>query len=170
MTHSILGTGLIYKVETIKDGVVVDTSYEHNILPQQSVDHIAGLIRGSGAQPISSWFLGCFESNYTPDSSVTAADLQVTVGESLAYTEATRPAWTNTYDGVGFIGNASNLAEFTFNASKTIYGAFIVSNATKGGTSGILLSLARFSTAKVVENGTVLRITAGLTLTPTNPL
>lgn len=167
---SILGTGLIYKVETLKDGAVVDVSYERNILPQQSVDHIASLIRGGGATPISSWYLGLFESNYVPDSSVTAADLQATVGESTAYDEANRQDWTNAYDGVGFIGNASNVAEFTMNASKTIYGAFIVSNATKGGTAGILLSIARFSTAKVVESGSVLRITAGLTLTPTNPL
>lgn len=167
---SILGTGLVYKVETVKDGEVVDVSYEHNILPQQSVDHIASLIRGGGATPISSWYVGLFESNYVPDSSVTAADLQTTVGESTAYDETDRQPWTNTYDGVGFIGNASNVAEFTMNSSKTIYGAFIVSNATKGGTAGILLSLARFSTAKVVESGTTLRITAGLTLTPTNPL
>lgn len=170
MTDSILGTGLIYKVETLKDGAVVDVSYEHNILPQQSVDHIASLIRGGGATPISSWYLGLFENNYVPDSSVTAADLQATVGESTAYSETARLPWTNAYDGVGFIGNQSSVAEFSMNGNKTIYGAFIVSNATKGGTSGILLSLARFSTAKAVENGSVLRITAGLTLTPTSPL
>jgi hypothetical protein len=167
---TILGTGLIYKVETLKDGNVIDVSYEHNILPQQSVDHIASLIRGGGATPISSWYLGLFENNYVADSSVTAADLQATVGESTAYTQTARLPWTNAYDGVGFIANASSMAEFAMNASKTIYGAFIVSNATKGGTAGILLSIARFSTAKVVENGTVLRITAGLSLTPTNPL
>lgn len=167
---TILGTGLIYKVETLKDGNVIDVSYEHNILPQQSVDHIASLIRGGGATPISTWYLGLFENNYVADSAITAAGLQTTVGESTAYTQVARPPWTNAYDGVGFIGNASSVAEFAMNASKTIYGAFIVSNATKGGTAGILLSLARFSTAKVVENGTVLRITAGLSLTPTTPL
>jgi hypothetical protein len=167
---TILGTGLVYKIELINHGVVTESSIEHNILPQQSVDHIASLIRGGGATPISGWYLGLFENNYVADSSVTAADLQATVGESTAYTQTARLPWTNAYDGVGFIGNASSTAEFAMNASKTIYGAFIVSNATKGGTAGILLSLARFSTAKVVENGTVLRITAGLSLTPTNPL
>ena len=168
--NNLLGTGLVYLVETIVNGEVVDRFIEHNIMPQQSVDHIAGMIRGSGATPISSWYVGLFENNYVPDSSVTAADLQATVGESQAYDEDNRPNWNNAYDGVGFIGNTGNPIEFTMNASKTIHGAFIVSNATKGGTAGILLSIARFSTAKQVEAGTTLRITAGLTLTPTAQL
>ena len=167
---SILGTGFEYTVELVKDGAVVDRSVEHNILPQQSVDHIVSLIRGSGATPISSWYMGLFENNYVPDSSITAAGLQTTVGESQAYDEADRELWDNTYDGTGFVGNASTVAEFTMNSTKTIYGAFIVSNATKGGTSGILLSIARFSTVKQVDAGTVLRVVAGLTITPTSPL
>jgi len=168
---TILGTGLVYRVELVdKDGVVIDAEVVHNIMPQQSVDHIASMIRGGGATPISSWYIGVFESNYVPDASVTAADLQTNVGESQAYDEAARQPWANAYDGVGFIGNAGAPAEFTMNASKTIYGAFLVSNATKGGTSGILLSVARFSTPKTVEAGTTLRITAGLTLTPTSAL
>ena len=167
---SILGTGLAYKVELIKDGVVIDQSIEHNIMPQQSVDHISSLIRGAGATPISSWYIGLFENNYSPDAAVTAADLQTTVGESQAYDEGTRRLWDNTYDNLAFIGNASSVAEFTMSSTKTIFGAFIASNATKGGTSGILLSIARFSTAKNVDDGTVLRVVAGLTITPTSPL
>lgn len=167
---SMLGTGLVYTVELVKDGEVIDQSVEHNILPQQAVDHVASLIRGAGATPISSWYLGLFENNYVPDSSVTAADLQLTVGESQAYAETARLPWTNEYDGTAMISNASAMAEFTMDASKTIYGAFIVSNSAKGGTAGILLSIARFSTAKVVDAGTTLRIIAGLSLTPTSPL
>tara|TARA_Y100001956_G_scaffold30282_1_gene29873 strand:- start:16 stop:525 length:510 start_codon:yes stop_codon:yes gene_type:complete len=168
--NSLLGHGLVYKVETIVNGIVVDVSIEHNIMPQQAIDHVASLIRGGGATPISGWYLGIFEDNYVPDGAVTAADLQSIVGESTAYDETERLPWTNSYDGSGFIGNTGSPAEFTMNASKTIYGGFIVSNATKGGTSGIVLSLARFSTAKTVEPGSVLRVTAGLTLTPTSPL
>lgn len=167
MSNSILGTGFTYKVEVIKDGEVIESSIEHNLIPQQGVDHIASLIRGAGATPISSWYLGVFEGNYTPTAGVTAADLQTTVVESQAYDETTRLAWTNTFDGTALISNASAVAEFTMSSTKTIYGAFIVSSATKGGTGGLLLSIARFSTAKQVEDGTILRITAGLSLTPT---
>jgi len=168
---TILGTGLVYRVEVVNEaGVVVDSELVHNIMPQQAVDHVASLIRGGGATPISSWYIGVFESNYVPDSGVTAADLQTNVGESQAYDEAARQPWANAYDGVGFIGNVSTPAEFTMNASKTVYGAFLVSNATKGGTSGILLSVARFSTPKTVEAGYTLRVVAGLSLTPTSTL
>jgi len=120
---TILGTGLVYRVEVVnKAGEVVDVSWEHNIMPQQAVDHIASMIRGGGATPISSWYIGVFESNYVPDASVTAADLQTNVGESQAYDEGSRQPWANAYDGVGFIGNTDTPAEFTMNASKTIMG------------------------------------------------
>ena len=168
MSNSVLGAGFKYRVELIKDGHVVDVTEETNIMPQEAIDHIASLIRGGGAVPISSWYLGLFESNYVPDASVSASDLQATVGESVAYDETARQDFTNAYDGTGFISNVASVAEFTMNATKNIYGAFIVSNATKGGTAGLLLSIARFSTVKQVEAGTILRITAGLTLTPTN--
>lgn len=166
---SILGRGLEYTVEVVKNGVVLESSVERNLLPQSAVNHIAGLIRGSGPTPISSWYIGLFENNYIPDSSVTAADLQVTVGESQAYSAATRPSWVNAFDGTALISNAASIAEFTMTSTKTIYGAFIVSNATKGGTGGLLFSIARFSTAKQVESGLVLRVTAALSITPTTP-
>lgn len=167
---SVLGTGLQYTVETLKDGVVIDRTVEHNIMPQQSIDHIASMIRGAGATPVASWYVGLFENNYVPSPSVTAADLVTTVGESQAYDEPDRPQWVNSYDGVGFIGSTGTPAEFTMNSTKTIHGAFLVSTATKGGTGGILLSLARFATAKQVEAGTTLRVSAGLILTPTSAL
>lgn len=170
MTDSILGTGFEYLVEVVKDGRVVDSRIEHNIMPQQSVDHVASLIRGGGASPISNWYVGVFESNFVPDETTTAGDLQNEAGESTAYDENTRPVWENTYDGSSLIANAGNRAEFTMNAAKSIYGAFVVSSQTKGGTGGTLLSIARFSSPREVEPGSVLRITAGITLTPTGQL
>ena len=167
MIESVLGTGFEYLVEVVKDGEVVDSGIEHNVMPQQSVDHIASLIRGGGASPISNWYIGVFESNYTPDNTTVAGDLQTQAGESVAYDESSRPSWTNSYDGDALIANASSRAEFTMNATKNIYGAFIVSSQTKGGTGGILLSIARFSSPREVDSGSVLRITAGITLTPT---
>jgi hypothetical protein len=46
-----------------------------------------------------------------------------------------------------------------FNATKTIYGAFLISNNTKGGTSGTLFSAARFSSSKSVESTDELLLT-----------
>lgn len=164
---SILGKGFRYIVEVEKDGVVTDRTVEQNLIPQEGVDFIAALLRGSGPSPIANWYVGVFENNYVPDSSITAAGIPTTVGESLAYDETSRPAFVHSYDGVGFIGNAPNPAEFTFNADKMIYGAFIVSSSTKGSNTGILMSIVRFSTAKDLEAGSVLRVMGGITLLPT---
>ena len=75
--------------------------------------------------------------------------------------------WTHAYDGVSVVDNLASKAVFTFNATKTIYGAFLVSSSVKAGNTGVLLSIARFSTAKVMESGTVFSVAAGITLVPT---
>ena len=138
-----------------------------NLMPQESIDHVAGLIRGSGPTPISSWFIGLFENNYMPTSGVTAADLPGVVGECTAYDEATRQGWVNTYDGVSVIDNTLSLATFTMNATKRIYGAFIVSSSVKGGNTGLTLSIARFDSPRDVVAGTEFGVGALLTLIPT---
>ena len=53
------------------------------------------------------------------------------------------------------------------NAPKVIYGAFIVSSNVKAGNTGVLLSIARFSTAKTLDVGTEFSLAAGLTLIST---
>ena len=46
----------------------------------------------------------------------------------------------------------------------TVYGGFLSSSSVRGGTTGTLLSVVRFSTPKVLENGSELRVSAGITL------
>lgn len=170
MSNSVLGTGFKYGLYTRSPGGewVQDGEPEFNLIPQVGVDHIASLIRGAGATPISSWYMGIFESNYVPTSGVGAADLPGVVGESGAYDETTRPAWTHQYDGVSVIDNTASMATFTMNASKRIYGAFIISSSTKQGNSGLILSIARFSTPRDLEPGQQFGVGAVLTLIPTS--
>lgn len=163
---SVLGTGFRYDCEIIAPDGEIIRSTDFNLLPQVSIDFIAGLIRATSI-PNGSWFIGLFENNYVPTSGVTAADLPGVVGECTAYTEATRPAWTHAYDGVSVIDNLASKATFSINAAKTVYGAFIVSSSVKAGNTGTLLSIARFNTAKSLDAGTTFSIAAGLTLVPT---
>ena len=165
---SVLGLGFQYDCEIkTPDGEIIRFT-EHNLLPQVAINHIAGLIRGSGgATPISSWYMFLFEGNYVPTSSVTAADLPGVVGECSAYSDVGRPVWDNVYDGINIIDNLANKAVFTMTAAKRIYGAGIISNSTKGGNTGTLLSIARFGTAKDLDIGTQFSLAAGITLVPT---
>ena len=164
---SVLGTGFRYDCEIIKPSGEIELSTDFNLLPQVSINHIVGLLRGDGTVPISSWFVGVFSGNYVPTSGVTAADLPVVVGESTGYSQATRPAWTPAYDAVSVVDNLANKAVFTFTAATTLYGAFIVSNSVKAGNTGVLLSIARFNTPKTMDIGTQFSVAAGITLVPT---
>ena len=164
--NSLLGAGFRYTCEaTLPSGEVL-VFEEHNLLPKVSIDHVAGLIQGS-VSPISGWYVGIFEGNYTPSNTTTAADLPINAGECVAYSEAARPSWVDVYDGVSIISNAAAKAVFTLNADKRVYGAFIVSTSAKGSGSGLLLSIARFAVPRDLPSGTEFAVTAGITLVPT---
>lgn len=163
---SILGCGFKYTGEIVAPDGEIITFSDTNLLPQVSIDHIAGLLRGTGT-PIGNWYLGLYENNYVPTSGVTAADLPGVVGECTAYSAAARPGWVNVYDGIASIDNLDSKVVFTMTAPKVVYGAFIVSSETKAGNTGLLLSIARFATAKTLDTGTQFSLAAGITLIPT---
>lgn len=169
MTHgpSLLGTGFTYTTEIQRHDGRVERAEDHNLLPQEAIDFVAGLLRGSEAA-IGNWYVGLFESNTVPDAAFKAADLPSLLTECTAYDEATRPAWTHSYDGKAVIDSLGNKATFTFNQAKRIYGAFIVSTSTKGGSGGRLLSIARFASPKDIDAGEPFTLAAGLTLIPTS--
>lgn len=160
--ESLCSLGFVYHSEVVSpEGIILSSQVDHNLLPQVSIDFIASLLRGVGS-PISTWYVGLFESNYVPTSATTAADLPTI--ESTAYTQASRPVWNNTYDGVQLITNFDNPAIYTFNADKTLYGGFLVSNSTKGGNSGTLLSIARFGSPRDVPAGSEFRLRVSISL------
>ena len=83
--------------------------------------------------------------------------------ELTAYTEGNRPALTlGTVSGQS-VDNSASKAQFSINATKTVRGAFAVTNNTKAGTSGTLYGAADFATARAVENGDTVNVTVTLT-------
>lgn len=158
--------GFIYHGQVIApDGTILQEAEDRNIIPQVAVDFMAALLRGTGT-PIANWYVGVYEGNYVPVSSATSAILQTGAQESTAYSESSRPVWVNTYDGVQTISNTASRAEFTFTADKTLYGGFLVSDPAKGGSSGTLLSIARYATAYTVPLGSTFRLAVSITLLP----
>lgn len=73
--------------------------------------------------------------------------------ESTDYSEGTREALS-----FAAASSRSITAEvsFTINATKTINGLFVVTDDTKGGTTGVLWSTALYTTAPDLESGNVL--------------
>lgn len=144
--------------QIIRKGEVIDEFEDHNLVVNEGLNHILNTQFNGGTQ-VTTWYLGIFEGNYTPVATVTAATIASASTETTAYVSATRPEYVEASASSQSITNSANRASFVFNASKTIYGAFLVSTNTKSGTTGTLFSAARFSTSKAVATDDELLLT-----------
>lgn len=135
-----------------------------NIIPTEGRNSILDVAFHASTQ-ITAWFCFVFENNYTPVAGDTMAAFPAAAGEVTAYAETTRPAWNEAAASAGVTTNAASTATFTFNATKTLYGAGLSSSSVKGGTSGVLGSAAKFSASKGVDSGDIGRLTASVTFT-----
>jgi hypothetical protein len=147
-----------YDGQIIRDGKVVDEWSDENLVVDEGLNSLLDVYL-HGSTQLATWYLGLFEGNYTPIATVTAATIASASTECSAYASATRPEWVEAAAAAKSITNSANRASFVFNATKTIYGAFLASNSTKSGTTGVLFSAARFATAKNVESGDELLLT-----------
>lgn len=152
---SVLGQ---YQGTIIRDGKVIDEWTDTNLVVNEGLDALINIMFDAATQ-ITAWYLGLFEGNYTPVATVTAATIASASTETTAYASTTRPAYVAVPSSGQMETNAASRASFVFNASKTIYGAFMISNATKSSTAGTLFSAARFSASKSVVNGDELLLT-----------
>lgn len=140
-----------------RDFKVVERQDAHNIMPIEALNHAVSVITKHGTQA-AAWYIGLFEGNYDPVPGDTAATFPTSAVECLTYTPATRPVLTLGAVAGGSVDNTASRAEFTFTSAKTIYGAFIVPSAARGGVTGPLLSAVRFATPMVVAVDAVLRV------------
>lgn len=158
--------GVLYWVEKISSaGVITREGPFHNLVPIEGLNHMLNVTL-KGLSQVPTWYIGLFEGEYTPTPDVTAATLPGLATECTAYNPATRVEFQEGTVSGGSADNAAALAEFTFTAGKTVRGSFISSASSKGSTSGVLLSVVRFSSPKTFGVGDVMRVFAGPTVTP----
>lgn len=138
-----------YHGQLVRGGEVIDEFEDENLVVNEGLNALLDIMFHDTTQ-ISTWYLGVYEGNYTPVAGVTAAAIAGDATESSAYDETTRPTFDEDVASGQSISNTSNRATFTFNATKTIYGAFLISDAAKTGSGGTLFSAARFSSSKSV--------------------
>ena len=100
----------------------------------------------SGSSYTATWYIGLISSaSYTTGPA--AADTMASHAgwtESQNYSQSTRVAASFSSASAGSKALSSG-AVFTMNASDTIKGCFLVSNSTKGGTTGTLFSAGLFT-------------------------
>jgi hypothetical protein len=147
-----------YKIEHFRDGKLIGVDHCENLVVDEGLDYILGASL-AGVTDISAWYLGIFESNYTPAADDTAANIAGRCVESVAYDEANRVTFNYAAVSGQALTNSANRAVFTCNAQKTMYGLFMVSLSTKQGTTGTLISVAPFDNARGVIAGDELLVT-----------
>lgn len=116
-----------------------------------------------GATQITTWYVAIFESNTSPAAGTTYATPVYT--ESTAYDEATRPAFVGAAASSKSLTNSANKAEFTINATKTIYGGALVGGGTDASTKGdaegggTLYCASQFGSSKSVVDDDIIKVT-----------
>lgn len=158
MPAAALAVGGLFHFEHFREGLKIDEWEVPNLVTNQGLNSILDVYFRGGTQ-LGTWYLGLFEGNYTPVAGVTAATIASASTESTAYAAATRPEYVGAAPASQSITNSANRASFVFNATKTIYGGFLISDNTKGGTAGTLLSASRFGTSKSVVSDDELLVT-----------
>lgn len=88
--------------------------------------------------------------------------------ETVPYSNANRPTWTKNGAATGgAMSNSSSKASFTINAPGRIFGAFMSTNNTKSGTTGILYGGGLFTTggSRGVLSGDTVNVQVDLSVT-----
>jgi hypothetical protein len=124
----------------------------------------------TGSGYTATWYIGLYGSGSTNDPLATdTAATHPGFTEITPYSNSTRPACTfgtATTADPSVISNTLSPAAFNINTSATVGGAFLISNNTPGGTSGVLFSASDFQAPgdRVVANGDVLNVTYSFSL------
>jgi hypothetical protein len=125
----------------------------------------------TGSSYSATWYLGLITG---PGVTTSATDTMSSHGftEFTGYSQSTRPTCTfgsATSANPSVISNSGSPAAFSITSTGTIGGAFLTSNNTKGGTTGILFSEKAFSSPgdRSVVNGDTLTVSYSFSLTAT---
>lgn len=119
----------------------------------------------TGSSYTATWYIGLYgaAASNNPVAGDTAAS-HAGFTEITPYSNATRPAatfGTATTADPSVIDNSGSPAAFNINATATVGGAFLISNSTKGGSTGYLFSASDFQSPgdRTVASGDVLNVT-----------
>lgn len=112
-----------------------------------------------GSTQVTTWYLGLINAaGYSALSNADTMASHAGWAETAAYTESTRPEWTEGAAASRSITNSTSV-DFSINATVTLKGLFVTSNNTKSGTTGTLWATALFASDVAAENGDTLKVT-----------
>jgi hypothetical protein len=126
----------------------------------------------TGSSYSATWYLGLITGPGASNTYAATDTMASHAGwtENAGYTQTSRVTCsfgTATTANPSVISNSGSPAVFSMNASATIGGAFLTSNNTKSGTTGVLFSAASFASPgdRSVVSGDTLTVTYTFSLT-----
>ncbi len=128
-----------------------------NLVPTAGLTSVLSVYFNSGTQ-ITTWYMGLI--NNSGFATIAAGDTSASHAgwsESTDYGEAVRQTIAFAAASAGAIASSASCS-FTMNATVTIKGAFVISNSTKGGTTGTLFAAASFTNTQAMTSGQVLKV------------
>lgn len=158
--------GGYFTAEHIRNGEVIHREDSPNIVVDEGLTYILDTALSGGTQK-TSWYIGIFKNNYTPIAANVAATFAgsgVANEISTEVDETARPAWTEAGVSAKSITNSASPAAFTANQSVSVYGAFLISDNTMGGTTGTLCAASKFASVRNLLDTDVLNITYTLSI------
>ena len=164
---SVIPIGTWWEFEHYRNGKLIDQWEQKNVTTDEGLNAMLDIMF-HGSTQITTWYIGLFEDNYTPLVTNTYASPGFT--ESTAYDEANRVAYNEAAASSKVTTNSANKATFTINATKTIYGAFLVGGGTGANTKsdtaggGVLFASSQFAASKSVVDNDVLMVSCSITL------
>lgn len=116
---------------------------------------------------ITAWYVGLINgSGYSAVSSADTMSSHSGWTEYTAYTETNRQQWSPSAASGGVITNSSVVTVTNGGSAGSIQGMFLVSNNTKGGTTGTLYSTAVEASPRSLAAGATFQMYYTVTLTP----
>lgn len=130
----------------------------HNLVVNEGLAHLLNVAMGTTAKP-AGYFLALFSGATAPAANWTAASFSSVAAEIVSmtegYTSPSRPQWTPQNTSTNSIDNFNSTAKVTIATSSqlTVTGAAMLTNSTKGGTTGTLISASKYAAARVFQDG-----------------
>lgn len=111
----------------------------------------------TGGTRYTSWYVGLKDTG-TPAAGDTMAS-HPTWSTITPYSDVNDPAWTPGSVSGGSVDNSASKAAFNIDTTDDVYGAFLKTDNTKGGTAGKLYGAGDFAAARGVQSGDILYVT-----------
>lgn len=141
-----------------------------NLIPTEGLAHILNVSLGTTAKP-AGLYLALFSGATAPAANWGAASFAAVASEIVSqtegYTAATRPVWTPVNTNTGSIDNLASVASLTIATASqlNVTGAALLTNSTRGGTTGALVSASLYAAPRVFQNGDIYELGYRINLT-----